>query len=185
MPSFVVFIGVAGFVLNSKNQVLCVKEKTGPSARLEGFWKLPGGLVDKQEDIRDAVVREVKEETGLDAEFSKLATIQEIHHTAKYGGPAREGTTDLYCICILKAKDETQALIPQETEIAECAWVPLEEFLNSRYYRAEGTVYHKMFRVAAETALGHSDGFESESLRFGFSEATQQVYSTRWKNSKL
>lgn len=156
-----------------------MKEKSGPSARLSDFVKLPGGLADNGEDLCDAAVREVKEETGLDTVFERIATIQEIHHSAKYGGPAREGTTDLYCICILRAVDENQELVPQESEIAECRWVPLDEFLNLRYYNVQGTVYYKMFRTAAQVALAHSQGLEQEHLRFGFNDTKNRLYSSR------
>ncbi len=44
------YIGVAGFVINSKNEMLMVQEKTGPAAGI-GLWKLPGGLCDVGEDI--------------------------------------------------------------------------------------------------------------------------------------
>jgi hypothetical protein len=44
------YIGVAGFILNSKQEILMVQEKTGPAAGI-GLWKLPGGLCDVGEDI--------------------------------------------------------------------------------------------------------------------------------------
>ena len=44
-----------------------VQEKSGPSAGIN-MWKLPGGLVDNKEDISAAAVREVLEETGVNAQ---------------------------------------------------------------------------------------------------------------------
>jgi hypothetical protein len=58
-------IGVGGLLINSNNQVLMVKEKYAFSE----FFKLPGGHVDKGEDLHTAAIREVKEETGIDATF--------------------------------------------------------------------------------------------------------------------
>jgi len=170
------FIGVAGFVLNSKGEVLCIREKSGPSARLKDFWKLPGGLVDQHEDMHEAVVREVREETGLETRFKSIATIQEIHHSGEAGGPARTGTSDLYIMCVLEAVDENQDLVPQESEIAACKWVPLEDLLNLRYYASENTVYYGMFRTAVQVAQGIVDGLDCAHLDFGIVPGSNTVY---------
>ena len=88
------FIGVAGLVLRRVSdakgnendfdyrnyEVLVIKEKHGPSVTMKDFWKLPGGLVDRSEDICVAAPREVLEETGIDTDFSKICAIQEIHN---------------------------------------------------------------------------------------------------------
>ncbi|HEX5862451.1 MAG TPA: NUDIX domain-containing protein [Nocardioides sp.] len=43
------------------------------------LWTLPGGGLDHGEDPRDAVVREVREETGLDAEVGATARVYSAH----------------------------------------------------------------------------------------------------------
>jgi 8-oxo-dGTP diphosphatase len=48
----------------SENRILLVKRDTVP---FKGYWALPGGRMDPGEVIEQTVIREVKEETGLDA----------------------------------------------------------------------------------------------------------------------
>ncbi len=45
------------------------------------LWSLPGGGIDHGEDPRDAVVREVYEETGLHAEPGRLVDVHSTHFT--------------------------------------------------------------------------------------------------------
>ena len=56
-------IVVAG-VLFEGERVLLTQRKKG--AHLEGLWELPGGKIDPDEDPRDALVRELAEELGID-----------------------------------------------------------------------------------------------------------------------
>jgi 8-oxo-dGTP diphosphatase len=69
-------------------KILLTKRGTEP---FRGYWELPGGLMDIGETIEQTAVREVKEETGIDAKIEKLVGV--------YSGPGRDprGTTISAC----------------------------------------------------------------------------------------
>lgn len=46
-----------------ENKILLIKRNTIP---FKGYWALPGGRMDQGETIEQTIVREVKEETGID-----------------------------------------------------------------------------------------------------------------------
>ena len=59
---------VRGIIKNDNDEILIVKRH--PKSRTDPeMWELPGGKVEKGEDFDVALVREIKEETGLDAKI--------------------------------------------------------------------------------------------------------------------
>lgn len=58
-----------GAVVVHDGQLLLVRRGRPPAA---GLWSVPGGRVEPGETLADAVVREVREETGLDVEPREL-----------------------------------------------------------------------------------------------------------------
>ncbi len=53
--------------------------RLSPLVTADELWTLPGGGLDHGEDPRDAVIREIHEETGLDAEVSDTARVYSAH----------------------------------------------------------------------------------------------------------
>jgi len=61
-------VGVGAIIIND-NRVVLVKRAKPP---LAGEWSIPGGMLEIGETVREAAIREAKEETGLDVEAGEL-----------------------------------------------------------------------------------------------------------------
>ena len=68
-------INVAASVLVSANKVLLAKRRGG---YLDNLWEFPGGKIEKDETAKEATVRELKEELGI--EVSALKTVLVLEH---------------------------------------------------------------------------------------------------------
>ena len=60
-------------------RILLIERRNNPYA---GCWALPGGFVDENEDLDDAALRELKEETSL--------TDVALHQFGAFGKPGRD-----------------------------------------------------------------------------------------------
>ena len=56
-------------VLLENGEILLIKRKGEP---FKGKWALPGGFVEYNEKVEDAIIREIREETGVNVEIKEL-----------------------------------------------------------------------------------------------------------------
>lgn len=91
------------------DKILFIKRSTPPFV---GYWALPGGRVDPGETVEQTIVREVKEETGLD--ITIIRKVGEYHEQGVQAGFAY----DYYPACFL-VKAVGGGIRRQESEIQE------------------------------------------------------------------
>jgi len=77
--------GASIIFVNTRNEVLLFLRDAKPSIPYPGMWDVPGGHVEPGETPRDCIVREMREELGVDLEGFRLFCIREfadrIEHT--------------------------------------------------------------------------------------------------------
>lgn len=106
-------IGVTGVVRNEAGEVLLLKHRMWPSDRP---WGLPTGYAIKSEEFPKTIVREVREETGLEVVPGRLVKVTsgyrlrvEIAYEALHVG----GTLKLDSFEILEAKRFSPDALPE------------------------------------------------------------------------
>jgi 8-oxo-dGTP diphosphatase len=65
-------VAVATIVTDENGHILLVRRAIEPGY---GLWVIPGGYVDRGEEVRGAAVRETREETGIDIRLDRLLNI--------------------------------------------------------------------------------------------------------------
>lgn len=108
-------LGVGVVVFHGKD-LLVIKD------RIWQTYKLPGGFIDDGENISQAVVREVFEETGISVSFDAIMSLGHFL-------PAQFGESNLYVIS-LATPLSTQIEIQDDHEILEARWIDIDEYLD-------------------------------------------------------
>ena len=101
-------------------RLLLIRRGHGPAA---GEWSVPGGRVEGGETLAESVVREVAEETGLEAVCDDLAgwveRIGDGHHFVIFD----------FLVTVL---DDPETGLRAGGDATEAAWVPLDEVAHLR-----------------------------------------------------
>ncbi|KAJ4977143.1 hypothetical protein NE237_002249 [Protea cynaroides] len=136
-------VGVGLFVINDKKEMLVVQEKSG-KFKGSGFWKFPTGVVNEGEDIREAAIREVKEETGIKTEFLEVLGFRQSHQVIF-------GKSDLFFLCILRPL--SCDIKKQETEIEAAKWMPIEDYVAQSFVQK-----HQLAKSFADLCIAKING---------------------------
>jgi 8-oxo-dGTP diphosphatase len=112
-------LGVGAIIIREEdNRVLLVRRAHPP---LEGEWSIPGGLVEAGETTKQAIIREVGEETGLEVEPVKLVEVCERILRDQDGEVEYHFVLIDYMCRIVSG--ETHA----DSDVSEVRWAGLEE----------------------------------------------------------
>jgi len=106
--------------------------RLAPKVSREELWTLPGGGLDHGEDPRDAVIREIYEETGLAATVGETARVYSAHMP----GAWRDGMqVDAHALRIVYdgwvAPDSPEPRVVEvDGSTVEAAWIPVPDVLS-------------------------------------------------------
>lgn len=74
-------VGVAAIILNEDGKILLVRRSQ--NITYAGFWCIPCGYLEYDEDVRAGIIREVKEETNLVVEPLEVFSVHSNFHNPK------------------------------------------------------------------------------------------------------
>ncbi|KAK4278294.1 hypothetical protein QN277_016159 [Acacia crassicarpa] len=158
-------VNVGAVVLNDNKEVLVVQEKRGRFHGL-GLWKIPTGVVDAGEDLFNAAIREVKEETGIDTEFLEVLAFRQTHKEFF-------GKSDLFFLCMLRPLSFD--IKKQDLEIEAAQWMPFEEYAAQPFNQK-----HEPFKYINELCLAKLEsnyaGFSARPVTSYFKEQLSFLY---------
>lgn len=115
-----VWLAVSGLVKSADGKWLVVKKRYGG---LKGQWSLPAGFVETGETADEAVIREVKEETGITCTVKGLIGLRT--------GVIEEEISDNLILFLLEPQDIGQ-LKHQENELFEAKFIAPEVLLHEK-----------------------------------------------------
>jgi 8-oxo-dGTP diphosphatase len=98
-----------------ERSLLVIKRRFPP---YEGMWAIPGGFVEDNEDLEDAAIRELEEETGL-----RVATMEQLYTFGKPGRDARGRTITVTYYTVIHEPQPVKGA----DDAAEAAWVPVKD----------------------------------------------------------
>lgn len=114
--------------LNKGLKLLLIKRRNHPSI---GMYALPGGFVEMKENLMDAALRELEEETGVNnIEVEQLST---------YGDYKRDPRTRIITTAYVALVNEADVSAKAGDDAAYAGWFSIsEELISSEEYKENG-----------------------------------------------
>jgi ADP-ribose pyrophosphatase YjhB (NUDIX family) len=136
-------VGAVGVVFDEQGRVLLLEH----AFRTDYPWGLPGGWVERGEDPRDTVARELGEELGLAVEIRDLVACAVVGRERASTHPVHLGLA-YYCRL-------TRPGTPRSTEVLDLEWIDPSSLARplSRFQRDAIAEAVRVHRRVATTAL--------------------------------
>ena len=140
--------------------------RLSPLVTSDELWTLPGGGLDHGEDPRDAVIREIHEETGLDATVSDTARVYSAHMPSVWRGGRRVNAHAVRIVYDgwVPRGSPPPRVVEIDGSTIEAAWQPVEAVLDGAVPVTPLVVEaladhrpHQLQRVAAYAVIRRDD----------------------------
>jgi 8-oxo-dGTP diphosphatase len=107
-----------------------------PDDTLAGYWEFPGGKVERDEDLRAALRRELREEIDVETEIG--AEIYRVVHAY----PDRDVRLYFFDAVILSGE-------PRKVEVADLRWVRVDELMDYQFPEADRPLLEQLRNATA------------------------------------
>ena len=114
---------VATFIINDKKQVLLQKRSANKRFN-PNKWALCAGYVDAYESLENAILREIKEEVGLDISKDYLHQFGEREFTI------RDSNSHITYFYYIRSNLNEKDFIIQKEELSEVKWFDIDEVID-------------------------------------------------------
>lgn len=122
---------VSAAVIVAAGRVLLTQRKSG--THLAGAWEFPGGKVEPEEDPRDALARELREEIGVTAEVGDIVEVT-FH---RYPGKT-------VLLLFYEARLAPGSAAPSALDVAAVRWAELGDLRDELFPAADVAVLAKV-----------------------------------------
>ncbi|PFL68858.1 (deoxy)nucleoside triphosphate pyrophosphohydrolase [Bacillus anthracis] len=113
---------VGAVILNDYNEVLCALRS--PMMSLPNYWEFPGGKVNKGEEPREALVREIKEELNC------IITVEEKVEVVEY-------EYENIIVHLVTYKARIKSGTPKALEHSKLKWISVENLQYLKWAPAD------------------------------------------------
>ena len=111
--------------IDGEEHILLIQRKHAP---FEGCWALPGGFLDIDETLEHAAVRELQEETGLDA-----TSVEQI---GTFSAVGRDPRWRVITTAFSASVSPNQTAVAAD-DAAACQWLPVHRSIKLAFDHAE------------------------------------------------
>ena len=128
-----------GIVFNSQHQVLLINNAAMKDPK-KSYWGFPKGNIEEKESSKDAAIREVKEETGIEAEI--VEKLGDHKYVFTFEG---EKIFKVVILFLMQAKNGEIKI--QQAELLGAEWFDSEEALQKLSFSADKTLLKKALEL--------------------------------------
>jgi 8-oxo-dGTP pyrophosphatase MutT (NUDIX family) len=140
----------AGGVLVRRLRGKWVLAAIRPTGRKPPVWALPKGIIDKGEKPEQTAVREVAEETGIEARL--VTKLGDIRYVYTWAGERVFKVVSFYLLRYSRGR--LGEIAPeQRIEVAEARWLPLDEASRLLAYKGEREMAEKALAFIRDNRL--------------------------------
>lgn len=115
LPENSYHLGSDVWIINQKHQIL-IQKRSSQKRLSPNVWAMTGGSVIAGESSLETIIRETKEELGIDIDVSKMQKITYFHTGRVF--------VDTY---LLRQEIDIKDIVMQEDEVSEVKWATFEE----------------------------------------------------------